>query len=112
MKYVLTAKAEEPALNITIFRNLAARRELLWPLLLDASKILGMRVVELARPALGYLVVTVPELDESPVAVFCEGFGQKTFVTVAAYLLGNARGQADDIGARIKSALDGLQPGG
>jgi hypothetical protein len=109
LKYVLTHKAAEPVENITIFRKIAATRGQLWDRVSDAAGILEIPVQELARPALRYVVSTVPSLSDSPVAVMCEGFGEKTYVTVALYLFVPMRTQAETLRSRITRRLDELQ---
>jgi uncharacterized protein YndB with AHSA1/START domain len=108
-RYVLTHKAGEPVVNITIVRQIAARREQLWHKISDAGGILDMPVEELARPSPWYVVSTVPSLGDSPVAVMCEAFGEKTYVTVALYLFGAARTHAETLRGRIMGRLDDLQ---
>ena len=103
LKYELTHNLGEPAANVTVLRDLPVRRDSIWPI--DAAAFLGMAVDEVARPVKGYLVVSVPELSNSAVGFFCEGFGDKTYLTVVAYLRGSGAGQADAVRARINAAM-------
>jgi hypothetical protein len=109
LKYVLTDKAAEPVGNFTIFRKIPAPRGQLWGRVSDTSGILQMPVQELARPALGYVVSTVPALSDSRVAVMCEALGEKNYVTVALYLCGSMRIHAETLRSRITRPLDALQ---
>ena len=103
LKYGLTHKSGEAAVNVTVIRNLPVRRDTIWPI--DPAGFLCMPVNEWARPAHGYLVVTVPEWADSPVAFFCEGFGKNTCLTVAAYLMGSATANAQSARERIETAM-------
>jgi uncharacterized protein YndB with AHSA1/START domain len=103
LKYGLTHKLGEAAVNVTVLRDLPVRRDTIWPI--DPAGFLGMPVKEWARPANGYLVVTVPEWADSPVAFFCERFGENTYLTVAAYLTGSATAEAKPARERIETAM-------
>jgi uncharacterized protein YndB with AHSA1/START domain len=104
LKYELSHNLGEPAANVTVLRSLPVRRDTIWPI--DPATFLGMPVNEVARPANGYVVVSVPDLADSAVALCCEGFGEKTYLTVMAYLRGAAAGQAVAVRERINTAME------
>lgn len=109
LRHVLEHKAGQPVVNVTICRQFATRRDQLLPLLSGTDRILELPGKELVRPATGYVVWLVPALADSPVAVFCEAFGEKTYFTVSLYLFGHARGEAQGLRARIAERLDDLR---
>lgn len=100
LRYVLENKPGQDVVSVTVNATVERPGHEVRPLMADATKALGMAANVVATPKDGYVVVSVPALDDSPVALFCEAFGGKSCVTISAYLFGDGRNHAESIRER------------
>ncbi len=100
LNYVLKNKRGQDVVNVTVTSTVERPRHEVKLLMADGSQVLGMPVNLVSSPKDGYLVVSVPALDDSPVALFCEALAGKSCVTVSAYLFGDGRNHAETIRQR------------
>jgi len=105
LRYGLDRHPGAPGENVTVLGSVAAPRDSAWPHVPKPSQALGRETREIAQPAPGYLVASIPDLNDSLLAVFCERCGSSTYVTYSAYLFGDARSHAGEIRERLNQAL-------
>lgn len=105
LRYGLENHPGIPAENVTVLGGVKAPRDSVWLNVPKPSQVLARETREVAQPAPGYLVASIPDLNDSLLAVFCEGCGASTYVTYSAYLFGDARSQAAQIRERLTQAL-------
>jgi uncharacterized protein YndB with AHSA1/START domain len=105
LRYGLERHPGVPGENVTVLGSVAAPRDSAWPHVPKPSQALGRETREIAQPAPGYLVASIPDLNDSLLAVFCERCGPSTYVTYSAYLFGGARSHAAEIRERLNQAL-------
>jgi uncharacterized protein YndB with AHSA1/START domain len=105
LRYGLERHPGVPGENVTVLGSVSAPRDTAWPRVPKPSEALGRETREIAQPAPGYLVASIPDLNDSLLAVFCEACGPATYVTYSAYLFGDARSHAVEIRECLNQSL-------
>jgi uncharacterized protein YndB with AHSA1/START domain len=108
LRYGLDRHRGVPAENVTVLGSIQEPRDSVWPRVEKPSQALGRETREMAQPAPGYMVVSIPDLNDSLVAVFCELAGPSTYVSYSAYLFGDARRHAADVRERLNQAVNAV----